>query len=177
MKAPAIDFGPRRTPLPWWAVLLCLVAFACMADALWRLGSAQARQESAERALAQARDLLALRTPPAPAQARVELPAARVEAVNRAIGRLNLPWSRLFAALEATRGESIALVAVEPEAGKRTLKLAGEARSAADMLAYVDRLAGEGSFTRVTLVKHQVNEQDANKPLRFQIEAGWKDEL
>lgn len=177
MKAPLIEFGTRRPAPAWWAVLLCLLALACAADALWRLGSAQARHDEALRAAQGARDLLALATPRRAAEARASVPAERAAAVNRAIDRLNLPWGRVFGALEATRGEDVALLTVDPEPAKRLVKVSGEARAAAAMLAYVDRLGAEGSFARVSLVKHQVNEQDAHKPLRFQIEATWKEGL
>ena len=175
MKMLSIDFA-RRTPAPpWWAQLLFLAACSVCGWELWRLGILQAGLAETRRVTAEQKDLLALRVPPAPAAPRFELPATRVAAVNRAVRRLNLPWNNLFEALEATLPETVALLTLEPDADKRMLKVGAEARDSAAMLAFVDRMAARSEFSAVHLVKHEISEQDANRPFRFAVEAYWKE--
>jgi len=94
--------------------------------------------------------------------------------VNSAIGQLNLPWRDLQDAVLAATPRQIALLALEPEPRKQLLKLTAEAKSSDDMVAYVAQLKQQELFSSVTLIRHEINEQDANRPLRFQVEAIWQ---
>ncbi len=94
-------------------------------------------------------------------------------AVNAAIAQLNLPWRALHDAVRAGTPPNVALLALEPDAKKRVLRITAEARTSEDMLAYVAALGREEWFGSVTLVRHEVLEQDPNRPLRFQLDAGW----
>jgi Tfp pilus assembly protein PilN len=99
----------------------------------------------------------------------------QVAAVNRAVAALNLPWDNLFGAVEAARPEKVALLNLEPDGVRRSLRLVAEARDSADMLAFVDRLAARPELATVNLVKHEIQEKDAQRPLRFQVDAQWKE--
>ncbi|WP_308622161.1 PilN domain-containing protein [Massilia sp. Se16.2.3] len=68
---------------------------------------------------------------------------------------------------------NVALLALEPDAKKRVLRITAEARSSDDMLAYVAALGREEWFGAVTLARHEVQEQDPNRPVRFQVDAEW----
>ena len=48
-----------------------------------------------------------------------------------------------------------------------------EAKTSDDMIAYIEQLKKQEFFTAVLLTKHEINEQDPNKPWRFQFEAQW----
>jgi Tfp pilus assembly protein PilN len=42
------------------------------------------------------------------------------------------------------------------------------------MLAYVRQLGQQDWFSAVALVRHEINEQDPNRPIRFQVDAAWR---
>ena len=174
MKPIRIDFGTRAPAAPWWALSLFAVAFAACGWEMWHLGAAEAALIEVRRDAQSQRDLLAMRAPAA-VPARFDVAPARIVEINRAIRRLNLPWDKLFEALEAAKPENVALLALEPDAEKQVLKIGAEARDSAAMLDFVQALAARPAFGAIHLVKHEINEQDAMRPFRFQIEAHWKD--
>lgn len=53
------------------------------------------------------------------------------------------------------------------------LKATAEAKASDDMVGYVEQLKKQGLFSNVLLTRHEINEQDPNKPIRFQLEAEW----
>jgi Tfp pilus assembly protein PilN len=101
------------------------------------------------------------------------IPESQANAVNDAIAELNLPWRDLFDTLEAATPDTIALLSVEPNAKKQALRGLAEAKTSDDMIAYVEQLKKQALFSTVLLTRHEINEQDPNKPLRFQFEAQW----
>ena len=99
---------------------------------------------------------------------------AQAAAVNAAILQLNLPWRDLQDALASATPPDVALLALEPDARKRVLKITAETTSSDAMVAYVAQLKQQELFgTRVQLLRHEINALDPNKPLRFQLEARW----
>jgi Tfp pilus assembly protein PilN len=94
-------------------------------------------------------------------------------AVNAAVMQLNLPWRALHDAIGAATPNTIAMLALEPDARKRSMKITAEAKSSDAMIAYVEELKRQELFADVVLTRHEINEQDPNKPIRFQIEAEW----
>jgi Tfp pilus assembly protein PilN len=99
---------------------------------------------------------------------------AQAAAVNAAILQLNLPWRALHDAVKAATPPSVALLGLEPDAKRRMLRITAEARGSDEMLAYVERMHGQDWFAGVVLTRHEINEQDPNRPLRFQIDAQWR---
>lgn len=100
------------------------------------------------------------------------LPERSVLAINQAITRLNLPWDDFFAIFEAERREHVALLALEPDS-QQGLRVIAEAKTPADMTDFIATLASEKRLSDVKLVKHEINDQDPNLPIRFQVEAQW----
>ena len=94
-------------------------------------------------------------------------------AVNAAVLQLNLPWRALHDAVGAATPPSIALLALEPDARKRAMRITAEAKSSDDMIAYIEVLKQQALFASVVLARHEINEQDANRPIRFQVDAEW----
>ena len=86
---------------------------------------------------------------------------------------LNLPWETLFATLEAQKERPVAILSLDPDAGKRELVLTGEAKNFEEMLAYYRLLQQQGIFSGLALHTHQVNLQDREKPIRFRVTAKW----
>ncbi len=185
MKRLALDFAPRslramlaqQTRRTGLAVLLgAVLGLGLVLSAVlggYRLMQAresrlaQAQQDQMQQAR-EARS--AARAAPAPQPA---LPAAQAAAINRAILQLNLPWRELQHAVALATPASVALLSLEPDAGKRVLRIMAEARSSDVMFEYLRALQQQALFAAVTLTRHEVNEQDANNPVRFQIEAQW----
>lgn len=180
MKRIRIDFAPpgwRRTlfraPPGLFFMVPALVVLCGPA-----LLSAQRYLEEKEELHALQAALAARRAPPpvlvavAPAP-KVVLSAPQASAVNAAVSQLNLPWRDLAAALLEATPDEVALLALEPDAKRRTVRISAEARNSDDMLAYVARLQAGEWFSSVTLARHEVMQQDPNKPLRFQINASW----
>lgn len=179
MKRVRIDFAApslRRTlfhttPLAW----ALLGAGLCLALALAWQGERYLAEERAFEAelAAQAR-----RAPVVPAVQRAArapaVSAAQANAVNAAIAQLNLPWRDLHDAVHAATPATVALLALEPDAKRRVLRVTAEARSMADMLSYVERMQEQDWFAGVVLTRHEINEQDPNRPVRFQFDAQWR---
>jgi len=179
MKRIHIDFAPRslrrtllRTP-PRSALFLFVVACLGFATVI---GFSLYQEEQAE--LAALQDALAARHTGArpvlvAAAPRVALSETGARAVNGAVEQLNLPWRDLFEAVRAATPSSVALLALEPDARRRSLRITAEARSSDDMLGYLARMQEQARFSAVVLTRHEIAEQDPNRPLRFQLTAQW----
>jgi Tfp pilus assembly protein PilN len=99
--------------------------------------------------------------------------AAEAAAVNAAIVRLNLPWPEVFDAVERATPDSVALLSLEPDARQDVIRVVAETGSTAEMLRYVERLKQQPFLAEVFLVRHEIDSQNSNLPLRFQVEAHW----
>ncbi|MES2901021.1 MAG: PilN domain-containing protein [Pseudomonadota bacterium] len=177
MKQLAIDFAAPglarslyRTRPAMWA-LLAMGTLLCVVAALlgWRL-LAQQQANEAELAALQRR----LGAPPVVVVAtQPGVSEQQAAAVNGAVMQLNLPWRALHDAIGAATPAAVALLALEPDARKRSIKITAEARSSDNMIGYLEKLKQQQLFAGVNLVRHEINEQDPNRPIRFQIEAQW----
>lgn len=96
---------------------------------------------------------------------------AQAQELNGAIRRLNTPWPALFAAIESATPAAVAILSVEPDEKTETLVIVGETRAFDQALALVDRLTTDPVFVRASLLKHEVNDQDSARPIRFRVEA------
>jgi Tfp pilus assembly protein PilN len=97
-----------------------------------------------------------------------------VNYANQVIGRLSLPWDQLFKGIEDASTDKVALLGVTPQAQQGLITLNGEARSYADLLAYVDRINANPAFGRARLLSHRVKQDSPNQPVVFSIAATWK---
>ncbi|MFA9217091.1 MAG: hypothetical protein ACEQSK_08290 [Sphingomonadaceae bacterium] len=178
MRAMQIDFAPRslrRTLFHTHPALLAvglsgLLLCAAAGWSGWQLLEQQHQREHQLRHLQQR--AAALSAAPV-AVAQNTIPAAQAAFVNSAILQLNLPWRALQDAVAAATPRSVALVALEPEPRKQLLKIIAETKTSDEMVAYVAELKQQELFSSVLLTRHEVNEQDPNRPLRFQLEAVW----
>ena len=178
MKPMRIDFAPnswqrllRQThPLTW--VLLSLAVVLCSSVFFSGQKLSQQQQEQ-QQLLERKQSQLTQRAPPKVAAPRAQAPEAQIQAVNQAILQLNLPWRDLLNGLEAGTPKTIALLALEPDAKKLTLKGVAEAKDSDAMVEFISQMKKQDIFDDVLLSKHEINEQDPNKPLRFQFEARW----
>lgn len=100
--------------------------------------------------------------------------AAEIKYVNGVLAKLTLPWDKLFQAVEWSAGKDVALLGMEPDAEKREVKISAEAKNLMAMTRYLGQLSAQEIFTNVYLQSHQVQEQMAEKPVRFTLIAAWK---
>jgi Tfp pilus assembly protein PilN len=180
MRKVNIDFAPPslarsvfRAPRQTWTVVVLTVSVAGALGAA-NIGLRRSqwevellRAQSAARTQAQVRAA-------APAAVRAPVPEAQASAVNAAVLQLNLPWRALHDAVQAGTPANIALLAMEPDARKNSVRITAEAKSSDDMIAYVEQLQKGDWFSAVLLSRHEINEQDPNRPIRFQLDAQWR---
>lgn len=179
MRRLDIDFAPpgwRRHVyrVPAWAwlagvagLILCATAASSGRAALERQHVRQAQLQRAQLHVAASAQALA-------PVVQAPIAAAQAAAVNAAIAQLNLPWLALQDALATATPPTIALLALEPDARKQVLKITAETRSSDAMIDYIVQLKQQELFgTGVHLLRHEINELDPSKPLRFQLEARW----
>jgi hypothetical protein len=154
-------------PRPHWMAWLLLAAGLGLA--VW--AGWQGRQ--VQRALDEA--VAAAPQPGAPCRRPGRAAAGEEQTVARAAReQLAVPWGDLFIRLETSLPKRVALVALEADARKPEATLTVEARSAKDMLAYIEQLKGEAAFASVTLASHALQESDPQQPLRFVLRLTWR---
>jgi len=175
LRATRIDFSGKRPAPPAWVLVLLVLGIAAGTSAVWRVSETAMRAGRAAADVERARKVLAARLPPEPA--RAALPETRVVAINNAITQLNLPWAPLFESLENLQPRDVALLSLEPDGKKRLLRILAEAKQPDDMIAFVRLLREQPQFADAVLLKHEVNVQDPNRPIRFLVQAWWKASL
>ena len=131
----------------------------------------QAAREDSLRAQ-QRRQAVAVRAPQR--KPDTAIPEGQAAAVNAAILQLNLPWRQLQDAVAAANSPAVALLALDPDPRKQTLKITAEAKNSDDMVGYIEQLKQQEFFSGAALLRHETNEQDPNRPLRFQVEVQWR---
>jgi Tfp pilus assembly protein PilN len=178
MKKVRIDFAPPGlvravlcTPRPAWAIFLAALALAMGVAMVTAQNQQRQRDIDRLRAATTARTFASTA---APAPVRAPVPEAQAAAVNATVLQLNLPWRTLHDAVQAGTPANIALLALEPDARKNTVRITAEAKSSDDMIAYVEQLQKSEWFSGVALARHEINEQDPNRPIRFQLDAQWR---
>lgn len=100
--------------------------------------------------------------------------AKHVGEINMAIMQLNLPWDEFLSAIERNLSGNVALLGIEPNAEKQTVRIEGEAKAADDMIDFVEQLGQDPFFQAASLLRHQINDSDRNRPYRFTMEAAWR---
>ncbi|MGZ3254031.1 MAG: PilN domain-containing protein [Burkholderiaceae bacterium] len=177
-----IEFAPctvqrvlRQTSPASWLFLLAAAALWVILsiDALHLQNQKNANAKNLSQVMRDAQTRLDAQNARKQSASKVVIPEAQANAVNQAIQQLNLPWRDLFSAIESATPSTIALLAIEPDAKKHVLKATAEAKTSDDMIGYIEQLKKQGLFSNVLLAKHEINEQDPNKPIRFQLEAEW----
>ena len=167
MRPLTLDFL-HPFPRPHWAAWGLLAAGAGLAA--WVGWQGQQLQGALDAAVAAApRTAAALAQGPGRAVVAADQTAAR-----EAREQLSVPWDGLFVRLEGNRPKHIALVALDADARKDEATLTAEARSAKDMLAYIEQLKVEAGFRSVTLASHTLQESDPQQPLRFVVRLVWR---
>jgi hypothetical protein len=151
------------------------VAWLLLAAGLGLAGWVGWQDQQVGRALAEASAAAPVpKTPPAARRATGTTTGTEQGAAESSRAQLATPWGELFIRLESHRPKQIALLALEADARKPEATLTAEARSAKDMLAWIEQLKDAAGFRSVTLASHAVQEGDAQRPIRFVLRLAWR---
>lgn len=176
MRVLQLDYQRVYKPVPWLGIGVLVAALAALAlmgnyyrtldqqVVLWESKLDRIERVSSQRALA---------SRPLTEQA-VRAQMLELNQANLVVRQLSLPWNALFNAVETTSGQNIALLSLEPDLQKGTVKISGEAKDLNALLKYVKQLSTRDVFGSVFLQNHQIQEADPEKPLRFSLLAHWK---
>jgi Tfp pilus assembly protein PilN len=93
----------------------------------------------------------------------------------RQISPLNIRWASLLLALEQSIDDSVTLLGLEP--GLRDIAIAGEARDIGALLDFIKRLQAASVFADVYLSKHEIILTSPYRPVRFNLQASWREKL
>ena len=113
------------------------------------------------------------RLEPLPIEKDTEQTARETAQAKAIILELNLPWKELFGAIESYRKDDIAVLSIEPDAQKGSVRINAEAKSLDSVTAYLTYLQKIPLFSNVELVSHQIQEQDPQQPVRLMLQATW----
>ena len=159
------DFHARPSRPGKLGIALALAGAAALAWAWTNLQSAhtiEAGLAAQIAALEQAR--------PRPAAKPVSRAGDAAQATRaRIAAQLAYSWQPAFDALAATRSGKIALVSLDAVQAKAQLKLVAEARQLADAIEFIEALQQQPGIRRAALIQHEVQADDPQKPVRFNI--------
>ncbi len=170
IRALSLDF--KQTPRRWSALGLALLALGALALATV---ANEERKLAGQIELAESRlQVLAKRgkiKPALPLDAQAL--QQEIRQANEILQQLALPWDALFQAVEANSEQEVALLSIQPDVGKRIVRIGGEVKNFDALLAYITRLEQSKILDHVYLTSHEVRTQDAEKPVRFALVANW----
>lgn len=174
MRELKIDFADARRLPRSVSLALLGVSLALAATALDAYRDARATLDYWHDQVAQreAASSVTARTP-VPTRGVDKAAAAELEEAHAIAAQLVVPWDPLFRTVEAATPSNIALLGIEPNAQKRSLRLVGEGRDIHAVLAYVRQLEAQPLLRDVYLLNHGTSDADPERPARFVIEAAW----
>jgi Tfp pilus assembly protein PilN len=106
-------------------------------------------------------------------QASTESARARDAALARMAVQLQLPWDGLLRILETATDQTVAVLSIDAQGTGRTLRMVGEAKSMADVVAYVARLRTSALVSAATLSHHEEVPAGGSPMIRFSVELAW----
>jgi len=167
-----VDFVQRRSRLMLTGGVLLVLGVAAATAAFLEY-----------RALESRRAVLELKLKDANRNSRRD-PAqlARADSLSKEAGsvarELGTPWTKLLAELEAASRDSteqVALLSVEPDHAKHSVRITGESRDLPMVLAYLDRLQTSALLRYPMLDTHEIKADDPQHPVRFALTAEWRE--
>ena len=169
MQRIELDFVRRRPASRWAGRVLLAVALGVAGEMGFTYVQLERAVNTNETIVARAASSSNARkgTPPVSAE--------EVTAARETVDRLGLPWTRLFTALEAAANEQVALLAIEPDTKSGTVKISGDSKDYLSALTYVLNLSRSDALSHVQLVRHEVKQNDPQRPVSFSIQAAWNE--
>lgn len=127
-----------------------------------------------QRELADARQGLAERdqtvAAPAPVRSAVTLPgAAERTRINQVVHRLNTPWPTILDALEREAAPGVAVLAVESDPERGSVRVITQGRSVEVLLEHAARLQQDPQFAQVNLLRLDSRDSAAPPRLAFDL--------
>jgi len=166
MQRIELDFVRRRPASRWAGRVLLAVALGVAGE----MGFTYVQLE---RTVSTNEAIVARAQPRHQVQARVS--PEEVSAARETVERLGLPWTKLFAALEGAANEHVALLAIEPDTKSGTVTISGDSKDYLSALTYVLNLSRADTLSHVQLVRHEVKQNDPQRPVSFSIQAAWNE--
>ncbi len=105
---------------------------------------------------------------------RNEASTLQVREANAVIERLRTPWEPMFKSIEEMPNADVALLEFKPDAHKGIVRISAEAKNLESQLDYVTALQKNPLFLNVTLLSHQIYDQDQQNPVRFMLQMEWR---
>lgn len=175
MRAIHLDFASSRKPS-----MLGLLMFGLAVLALMMVWQRHTHINQALLTLDQSIQELKERKGLKPAEPQLQAKSsadllANIEEAKKLASFLMIPWGDVFSALETSALDDLALLAIEPDARKRQLKITAEAKNKDIMFSYLEKLEGSSELANVYLLKHEIVEDVDQHPIRFVAVATWKD--
>ncbi len=166
-----LDYQPSSS-LPWLGAVLLVVATA----SLILLGTYYLKlSDQVVSAKAKVlRSQNSVTSGNASAQTSSEL-AQEVDNANEVLRQLSVPWEALFQGVESSGDNKVTLLALEPDVEKHQVKINGETKNFKSLTHYLTQLQEQPVFGSVYMQSHQVQQQDADKPVRFSLLATWRE--
>ncbi|HET6412533.1 MAG TPA: hypothetical protein VFG53_10760 [Anaeromyxobacter sp.] len=168
-RAIRLDFVAPVHRAPLAGLLLCVVGLSAAVALGLSFNQALAERNRLDATLgATARPHHAA---PTPESLRSAAEAATIEQ------ELRIPWTKLLAELEAAsrdNASSVSLLAVEPDPGKKLVRITAEVRVLPDALAYLRRLQKSEVLRHPMLESHERRKDDPEHPLRITLSAEWR---
>jgi len=154
------------------ALALCAAGFLCLPLA-WQLRLLQA---DLTRAKASLQALTAQKNPDSRpvVVARPELSARDKAAWARVAGLLNTPWNAVFDTLERAIPDEVDVISIEPDAAATRFRLETQAPTLAALLHATSVLGSAEGVGSVALVKHDTQEQHAERAVRLVMDVQLK---
>ncbi|HAF54108.1 MAG TPA: hypothetical protein DCL01_02520 [Thauera sp.] len=177
-NAPAavdLDFAParRRRPgaLGWSLLAIGLLAASFAGYEFWA-----AERELDERAalVARLRTELRQERPQQAVRNAALVSAEEREPADRVAGALNADWASFFADLADASHPEVALLELQGDAARGSLRMVGEAQSVEAAFAYVDRLQRAGMLREARIDSHEWVTQGPQMVVRFVLTAQWR---
>lgn len=171
-----VDFARTRPSLtPLGAVLL--VAGACLATVTALdyedAGTAMARAQQQHERLQRVARPAASRATAATTEAGRDATRLQAQLQTQLQGPLQRPWDAVLRGIEQHTDDRVALLSLDAQGVAGSLRLTGEARSMAEVVAYVDRLRALPVLRSAELAGHEWRDAQGTPVLRFVLELRW----
>ncbi len=99
-----------------------------------------------------------------------EIDANKLRGLNGVVRQLNIPWQDIFQKLEQLLPGDVALLTIEPDGQRSSVRIQAEAKDLQTLLSYAASLQQNEVFGGLQFNKYSTNDQDPNRPVRLFFE-------
>lgn len=170
----SLDFvARRRAPsLTGWLILLAGL-LALSASAL-EYGDLAERKDDAEHAYEREARLQKRDAGELAARSKERIPAETLVHAARIAQALRRPWAESLPQLEAAGSEDVAMLTLDTDADKGSLRVTGEARSLEAVFDYARRIGEQPAFASVQVENYEFREKTGVRSVQFRLVARWR---